>query len=54
LIGRHRSVDRAVAADHHDGDRRILAADDFEDLEPIEFAALHPYVEDDEGRPALP
>ena len=54
LDRRDGGVDRTVAADHHHRDRRILATDDLEDLQAVEFAALQPDIEDDERGTALP
>ena len=53
LDRRDRGVDRAVAADHHHGNRRVLAPDHVEQLQPVELAALQPDVEDHQRRPAL-
>ena len=53
LDRRHGRVDRAVAADHHHRNRRILAPDHVEELQAVELAALQPDVEDHQRRPAL-
>ncbi len=45
-----RGFDRAVAADHDHRHRRHLGAQQSEDFDPVELAALQPDVEDDEGR----
>ena len=45
-----RGLDRAVAADHHHRHRRHLGAQQPQDLDPVELAALQPDVEDDQGR----
>jgi hypothetical protein len=43
----------AVAADHHDRQSRVIAPDDFEQLQAVELAALQPDIENDETRPPL-
>ena len=53
LDRRNGGVDGAVAADHDHRNRRVLVADYFQELEPVELAALKPDVEDDERRAAL-
>ena len=50
LDRRHRRLDGAVAADHHHRQARQLAADDLEDLQPVELAALQPDVEHHQRR----
>jgi len=45
--------DRAVAADHHHGNRRFLAPDDVEELQAVGSLPCSPDVEDNQRRPAL-
>src|SRR5512146_1527190 len=49
-----RGFDRAVSADHHHGQIRVLALQVLQNLDAVELAALQPDVEDHKMRPPLP
>ena len=42
-----------MTTNHEHGERRCLAADDLEDLHPVQFAALQPDIEHDQRRLTL-
>ena len=52
LDGADGGLDRAVTADHHHRNQRVLALHDRQQIEPIELAVLQPYIEHDEAGPA--